>query len=365
MSPTRQAGPPAGRQHPAVAAAPIHLVKGDDPVLVGDAVRDLVAELVGDGDRSLMVEELDATSFEDDRGAVTIGPLADAAQTPPFLTERRIVVARHGAVFSTNDSVAPLVAYLADPLPTTSIVLVWEKGPKSGARTAAVPKKLGDAVKAAGGVVHDTKPGTGRQRSAWLDQQLATAPVALDGAATAMLAAHLGEDVSRLRGLLETLASTFGAGARLSDTDIEPYLGDAGDVAPWDLTDAIDRGDPAAALDVLHRMLGAGRHPLQITASLHGHYGRMLRLEGSGVGSEAQAAELLGLKGSTFPARKALDQVRTLGPERLHEFIGLLADADLDLRGARAWPSDLVVEVLVARLAARTPRSRAGSARRR
>ncbi len=72
---------------------------------------------------------------------------------------------------------------------------------------------------------------------------------------------------------------------------------------------------------------------------------------------------MLGIKGSTFPARKALDQSRTLGPERLHEFVLLLAGADLDLRGARAWPSDLVVEVLVARLAARTPKARAGAGR--
>jgi len=346
-------------------AVPVHLIKGDDPVLVGDAVRDLVNALVGDGDRTLMVEELDAGSYEDDRGDYSIGPLADAAQTPPFLTDRRVVLGRQAAVFSTADSVAPLVAYLADPLPTTSIVLVWEKGPKSGARVAAIPKKLGDAIKAAGGVVHDTKAGTGKQRSAWLDEQLAAAPVKLDGSARSLLAGHLGEDVSRLRGLLDTFESTFGSGARLGAADIEPYLGDAGDVAPWDLTDAIDKGDPVVAIDVLHRMLGAGRHPLQITASLHGHYGRMLRLEGSGAATEAQAAEVLGMKGSTYPARKALDQSRVLGPERLHEFVLLLAGADLDLRGARAWPADLVVEVLVARLAARTPKGRAGSPRRR
>ena len=39
----------------------------------------------------------------------------------------------------------------------------------------------------------------------------------------------------------------------------------------------------------------------------------------------------------------------------------LLAEADLDLHGAKAWPSELVVEVLVARLAGR---SRAARARR-
>jgi DNA polymerase-3 subunit delta len=338
--------------------APIHLIKGDDPVLVGDAVRDLVNRLVGDADRTLMVEELDAGSFEDDRGEYGIGPVVDAAQTPPFLTDRRVVVARHASVFSTAESVGPLVAYLADPLPTTSLVLVWEKGPKSGARTSAVPKKLADAITAAGGVVRDTKPGTGQKRTAWLDGQLSASALSLDGSARSLLAAHLGEEVSRLPSLLATLVSTFGTGARLSAADIEPYLGDAGDVAPWDLTDAIDRGDPQTALTVLQRMLGAGRHPLQVMGSLHAHYGRMLRLDGSGASSEAHAAEVLGItKGSTFPARKALDQTRKLGSERVQAFVGLLAQADLDLRGTKAWSPDLVVEVLVARLASRTPKA--------
>ena len=348
-------------------AAPIHLVKGDDAVLIGDALRDLLGRLVGDGDRSLMIEELDAANYEDDRGAMSIGGLIDAAQTPPFLTERRVVVGRQASVFTTADSVAPLVAYLDDPLATTALVVVWEKGPKPGARMPAVPKKLLDAIKAVGGVVHDTKAGTGRQRSAWLDEQVAASPVKLDRSAMALLGEHLGEDVSRLRAVLATLASSLGTDVALSASQLEPYLGDAGDVAPWGLTDAIDGGDPARALAVLERMLGAGRHPLAITASLHSHYGRMLRLDGSGASNEAQAAEVLGIiKGSTFPAAKALRQGRTIGPERLHEFVGLLAQADLDLRGAKAWPSELVIEVLVARLASRTPSTagRGGAVRR-
>jgi DNA polymerase-3 subunit delta len=335
--------------------APVHLIKGDDAVLLGDSVRERVDAAVGDGDRSLMVTDLDAAAYEDDAGSYSIGPLVDAAQTPPFLTERRVVVGRHAAVFSTAESVEPLVRYLADPLPTTVLVVVWEKGPKAGARVAPVPRKFADAVTASGGVVIDTKPGTGRKRTEWLDDHLADAPIRLDATAKARLVEHLGEEVSRLGILLDTLESAFGAGAKLGAADIEPYLGDAGDVAPWDLTDAIDRGDTQAALNVLERMLGAGRHPLQVIASLHGHYQRMLRLDGSGVGSEAQAAELLGMKGSTFPARKAMTQARTLGSERVQEFIGLLADADLDLRGAKAWSPELVIEVLVARLASRTP----------
>ena len=65
------------------------------------------------------------------------------------------------------------------------------------------------------------------------------------------------------------------------------------------------------------------------------------------VTGEKDAAQLLGMKGSTFPARKALTQARRLGHDRVVESIELLAGADLDLRGGKAWP-DALVPVLVA-----------------
>ena len=133
------------------------------------------------------------------------------------------------------------------------------------------------------------------------------------------------------------------------------YGGDAGSVVPWELDDAIDRGDIAAALKVLHRLLPS-RHPLQLLAALHGRYQRMLRLDGAGAADEHQAAAMLGMKGSTFPARKILGQTRKLGSERVARAIRLLADADLALRGTVDWPDELVLEVLVARLAALSSR---------
>jgi DNA polymerase-3 subunit delta len=168
-----------------------------------------------------------------------------------------------------------------------------------------------------------------------------------------MIVEILGEDAGALVGVIERLVGTFGAGATLSAADVEPYLGEAGGVPPWALTDALDRGDVPGALDQLARMMGGGgRHPLAIMSTLQSHYGRMLRLDGADVDGERQAAELLGMKGSTYPARKALSQGRRLGRGGVVRAIHLIAKADLDLRGANAWPPELVMEVLVARLAA-------------
>ena len=223
----------------------VHLVTGDDDSLVMTAVSDLVRRLVGEGDRSLMVDDLDGDDLE-------VAAIVDAAQTPSFLTERRVVVARGVGRYSTGD-VAALVAYLGDPLPTTDLVLV------------------------------------------------------------------------------------------------------AGGVPPWDLTDAVDRGDTAGALALLHRMMGAGdRHPLQVMAILHAHVVRFLKLDGVDARDEAAAAAALGIKPG-FPVRKALDQYRRLGSAGTARALALLAQADLDLRGAKEWSEELVMEVLVARLSRLAP----------
>lgn len=327
----------------------IHLVRGDDPVLVGDEVRRIVTELVGDGDRALMVDELDESRYLTDDGA-HLSPLVDAAQTPPFLTDRRVVVGRHLARFTTAESVAPLVAYLDDPLPTTSLVLVWDKGPKFTGRST-IPKSLTEALKRAGAITHTTDvPGTAKGRDTLLREQLADAPVHLDTRAQKHLADRLGDDLSRLGAILETLASTFGPGAKVGVDELEPFLGEAGGVPPWELTDAISSGDIATALDRLHRMLvGGERHALQVLATLQRHVAGLLALDGAQVRGREDAAALTGL--APYPAEKLMKLARRLGSDRIAQQFLLVADADLDLKGAKEWPDSLVLEVLVARLA--------------
>lgn len=313
---------------------PVHLVQGDDPSLLGEEVRRLVASLVGDNDPAMTVEDLGGDELD-------VAAVLDACLTPPFFTDRRVILVHDVARFD-EDAVTRLIQYLEAPLETTHLVLV-----AGGGRT---PQKLANAVKKHGAVTNASTP-MGRARTTWLSERLRDAPVTFDRAGADLIGEHLGEDLGRLTSLLAALTSAYGSGARLGTAEVAPFLGEAGGVAPWDLTDAIDRGDRGAALDALHRMLSAGgRHPLVVMATLQRHFTSMLRLDGAGVRSEKEAAEVLGMRGSTFPAKKAMSQARKLGWAGMSEAIELLAEADLDLRGARAWPDTLVLEVLVARL---------------
>jgi DNA polymerase-3 subunit delta len=326
----------AARPEPATGHRAVYLVKGGDASLVAQAAHALTERLVNGGDPSLMIEEFGGPGVDQ----FDIGAVIDACTTPPFLVAHRVVVVREAGQLTASDA-KRLVAYLAEPLESTALVLVGGGG--------TVPQSLTKAVSSAGEVV-DTSVGTGKARSQWLADHLKGGPVRLDAPATVRLSGHLGDDMGRLAGLLDTLAAAYGMGATVTLDDLEPFLGEAGSLAPWDLTDAIDAGDAAKALGVLHRMLTAGEsHPLVVMSVLHRHYRQMLRLDGSGVTSPEQAAEVLGLR-SPFPAKKALAQSWKLGTARIARAIQLLAEADLDVRGSTALSGELVLEVLVARL---------------
>ncbi len=322
--------------------APVHLVRGEDPVLVAQAARTLVEQLAGSLEHSLVVEE---HGVGDD---LDVAAVVDACTTPPFLVDRRIVVVRDAGRIGTAEA-SRLVAVLEHPLASVHLVLV------SGGGT--IPTSLVKAASAVGGVV-ETSVGRGRERGRWMADQLRHAPVKLDAGAVRRLEEHLGEDLGRLEGLLQSLAAAYGEGARVSPAVLEPFLGEAGAVPPWELTDAIDSGDVTGALRALRRLLAAGRASPMVVAILHGHFSAMLRLDGADVVSDDAAAALLGAR-SAYVAKKALDGARRLGSERIGHAVTLLADADLDVKGRTALPPEMVLEILVARLA-RLVRGRGG-----
>lgn len=326
--------------------AAVYLVKGDDPILLAQAMNTTVDFVVGEDDASLIVEDLSA-----DENAPAAA--AESASTPSFLAPRRVIVIREVGRFSAAE-VAPLIEYLQSPYEGATIVL--------GGGGGTVPAPLVKAVQAAGEVVDAGTP-RGKARSSWVLDKLHGAPVKIDAAAARLVESHLGEDINRLEPLITILTAAFGPGAKIGPEQVAPYLGEAGSSAPWDLTDAIDRGDAGAAIAQLHRLLsGQGRHALGVISSLHTHVSRMARLDGANVASEAGAAELLGI--AAYPAKKALTQSRRLGTDSLLRMLSLVADADVDLKGRSSWSEIQILEVLVARLArVGRPASRRSTAR--
>ena len=97
-------------------------------------------------------------------------------------------------------------------------------------------------------------------------------------------------------------------------------------------------------------------HPMQIMASLGFQYQRLLRLDDPSIVTKEHAASALGMK-SAGGARFPLEAARRLGSDGVRDAVRLLAQAELDLRGASGLDEHTVMDVLVARLAALSRRS--------
>ena len=171
----------------------VHLITGDDESLLRSAVSDLVHRLVGDGDRSLMVDDFDGDEYE-----LRVGRRrrADAAVPHRHAGRRARGVGRF-----TADDVAPLVAYLAIRC-QHRLVLVGGGG--------RLPKALTDAVKQAGGS-RSTRRRRRRPKDRGVDRRA--------GRERGLAARPGGDDaVGRLArrgrrpadGMLDTLAVTYG-----------------------------------------------------------------------------------------------------------------------------------------------------------
>jgi DNA polymerase-3 subunit delta len=346
-----------------------YLVKGSDPSLRDRVVGDLVTELLGADDPTLALEEItipgratpgddsDAPAGADGRDAA-IAAVLNAVGSPPFMTEHRIVVVRDVGALTAGD-VDGIVRYLDDPLDTT--ILVFVAG--GGTMPPALTKKLKE-IKA-----QERAP-----ESEKTDKVLIAAAhesgVLLTADAARLITAHLGDDAGRVATIVDVLANAADDGVTLGVDDVQPYLGEAGAVPPFQLTNAIEAGDPATALELLHRLLTTTSaqnpkpmHPLQVMGILNGYYRRILRLDDPSLRSPADAVAALGGKVKEYPARKALDQARALGSGGIRQAFDALFQADLDLKGARGIPEQAVMEVLVVRLARLAART--GGGRRR
>ena len=162
----------------------IYLLTGDDESLVRTAVADLVNDLVGDGDRSIMVDEFDGEEYE-------LRLVVDAAQTPPFLTDKRVVVARDLSRFNADDLPA-LLGYLDNPLDSSDLVLA-EGG------EGRMSKKLADGVKAAGTIIATAPPKKAGDRATWIRDQISNAGMTIEPRAVHRLTDWLGRRTSAPR----------------------------------------------------------------------------------------------------------------------------------------------------------------------
>ena len=271
------------KQIASAATDPVYLIVGDD-----DHEKSLLAltlgEMVEDGLRAFNVERL----YASDR-SLSPATVVEAARTLPMLAPRRVIVvlqaeallapkrgrASEGAVEDddvTGDPVAPMLEYLAAPVPSTTLAFVFS-APEAGQPPDSIPLaknlKITKALAKSATVVVCSGLDGGKDPARWVQEQVRAAKLEIDGQAVRRLLELSGDDVGRLRADVEKLLLFAAGQSRVTIDHVSAVVG-----APvyhgddWALVRAIERGDAGAALRELGAALDHGGVPFQILGQL-------------------------------------------------------------------------------------------------
>jgi DNA polymerase-3 subunit delta len=336
---------------------PIVLVAGENASYVELEAYEVLTELTRETE-AVVPERLDASEVPYDR------LLEAVLSTGLFPGERTLVVRRLEALPRARLAEFLEGAAEADFLKVVGILVAKEAG------QLKAPSPKIEALARAGRfrLVPVRTPSTLKDKSEFVLRQAARLGVALEDGAVTLLIEHLGDELHRAGRVLELARASRvravhepdlpGQGARLGVEDVEPYLGDAGQVSMFKVLDALDAGDAARAIEYGLRSVVDKGDAFKLLGILFSAYTASLRIaEGRGPGEEGR---------SSYAARAARDRALRLGPLHLGRALELVARADLDLKGASGLPQEAVLEVLLARLAqlARLARSPAGEAKK-
>jgi DNA polymerase-3 subunit delta len=312
------------------AYRPVHVLVGAERFLVERAVRLLRRAAIGEG----------PTGFNDDvfhgRGATARNVLG-AARTLPMMAAARFVLVRDADAMDAAQLDA-FVEYLADPSPSTCLVLVADK--------LDGRSKLIKAAKKAG-VLSEAKELKAGALRAFVNAEAKQRGHALSPEAGAALADALGSDLAAIDDALERLSLYVGTGSPIELEAVEASVTRIRTDTVWALVDAVSARDRRRALGAAASLLADREPPLRVLA-LVARQMRMVAKMREALAAGLSAPEAAKRAGAPpFKARELTEAARRFTLDDLRLAFGTLAEADIELKGSKRAGGRVLEEALL------------------
>jgi DNA polymerase-3 subunit delta len=311
---------------PADLLVPLTVVVGDEELLVGRAVSEVVrAARAADPD----VDVRDVLAGELERGDL------DDLLSPSLFGERRVLVVR-AAQDLAKDVQAELQACVAPPPEEAHVVVVHAGGAKGKALLTALnalkPRRV-ECPKV-------TKFG---ERRDFVRRELRADGRSVDEEAVAALLEAVGNDLRELASAAgQLLADTTGP---ITIETVARYHRGRAESSGFTVADRAVDGDLAGALELARWGQSAGLAPVLVTSALASTLRSMAMVASAGRTPAHQIAGQLGMP--PWKVEKTQRQARGWRPEGLSAALAAVATADLDVKGAAADPAYAVERLLL------------------
>ncbi|MDA8101205.1 MAG: DNA polymerase III subunit delta [Nitrospiraceae bacterium] len=252
---------------------PLYLFFGEEEFLIQEAVDLIIGQAVDPASRDFNFTSLHCKG-------TAASELVGLAQTLPFMADKRVIIAREVDAFKGAD-LEQLASYLADPSPSTCLVLIANQ-PRYDKKTvtSAVEKR---------GAVTRFYALLDREMPAWIERRAKTFGITLQRDAVQYLWQALGNDLQAISGELEKVAIAARDKKAVTFADVKAVVGDFREYATFDLADAVGKKNREKAFLILSRLLLEGEQPVGLLAAIAWNFRRLLKaksMEAAGTGYE-------------------------------------------------------------------------------
>jgi DNA polymerase-3 subunit delta len=327
------------RETPEIACA--YLIAGSDGAKIEAALQRLRHRAEAEGGELELFAPPPGSSAGADPEA-----LLGAIPALSLIATRRYLVAEGVERWSAKQA-APVAEALAGLPPDLTVVLIAREQPPK----LRAPKKLGEAVTAAGGRVLAYEAPKPRDLPRWLVAEADRRGFGLELDAARMLGERIGDSTARLATELDRLSLWAEPGGSVRAEDLEAMIADTSEEVAWALSDAIVSRDTAAAVEAAERLAdqGEGVTPLiyQAAKRLREASAALEAIEAGRTPKEVEAA----LPMHPYAAKMLLQRLRGRSREEIRAATCAIADLEWWTRGGSDYPERVALTLAVRRAA--------------
>ncbi|MFC5996841.1 DNA polymerase III subunit delta [Pseudonocardia hispaniensis] len=301
----------------ASAPAPLHLVVGEEELLVERAVRAVVA-VAQTTDPQVEVRRLRSADLSP-------GQLSEHL-SPSLFAEGRVVVIA-GAHEAGKELAAAITRYVAEPAEGIVLVVLHAGGARG--------KSLADDLRKAGAALTRCERITRQEeRADFVRGEVRRLGGKITNGAVAAVLEAVGSDLRELAAVTAQLVAD--TGGVVDEQAVRRYHRGRAEVSGFAVADKAVAGDQAGALEALRWALVLGVAPVLVADALADAVRTLAKVGAAGRGDPNRLAGALGMP--PWKIRKAQGQVRAWRPEALAAAFAAAAAVNADVKGAAVDP---------------------------
>jgi DNA polymerase-3 subunit delta len=270
--------------------------------------------------------------------------LAQCAQFP-MMAERRLVIVRG---FEKLDDNRRFQEYAAAPNPHAVVLLLCNAKPNTSAHPYRALKE-----KAVWSNFEALKPAA---LPGWLEKRFRARKVETEAGAAAVLAEMSGPDLRALQSEVDKLVTYVGERKRVTRNDVLRAAGHSAEQNPFELQDALGRGDLPKALAIADALLAkAGNRAgeaIRIVALLASHLTKLWKLTGCLANGIPQREWTRQTGIPPFFLRDYVPPAKRYGDRGVRRALEAMLAADLELKGGSHRDERLILALALRRAAA-------------